>query len=294
MSPEVMAIVADAGYVPLALLVLLIAKVSLDWLTPFKVDDQLSAKDNPAFGLSLTGYYLGVIVVFIGATYGEETVLLAEEGPMVAFAKDAGWALGGVLLLNLSRLILDKVVLRHFSCRKEIVEDRNLGVGAVEFGVYLASALVIAGAVSGEIVGEGGHPAAGITTALAFYGLGQVALVILAMIYQLITRYDFHAELEADNAAAGVAFGGHLTAMGVLLLAATAGDFVSWEENLIKFAYYFVAALVLLVGGHYLVDFVLLPGRTLDQEIKDDRNLNAGYLEGGVLLGLAAVTFFSV
>ncbi|MCP4136688.1 MAG: DUF350 domain-containing protein [bacterium] len=268
----------EFGYIAAALLFLLIGKYTLNLLTPFKVDDELSEKDNPAFGLSVAGYYLAIIIVFIGAIIGE-----GKSGQPIwkEFGMDFAWAAIGILLLNIARIVTDKIIFKSFSTRKEIIEDRNSGMGAVEFGVYISSGLVLAGAISGD----GG----GILTALAFFGLGQLGLIISAWIYQLLTRYNFHEEIEKDNVAAGVAFGGNCIAVGIILVRGTAGAFVSWEENLLRFGWYFLCAILLMLLGRFFIDWVLLPKRTLRQEIVEDRNINAGYLEGGVLIGLAMV-----
>jgi len=270
-----------SAYIALAMLLLGIAKFALDYLTPFSVDDQLSAKDNPAFGVSLIGYYLGTLIVYIGVTQGEVPEALAMHW---ALAIDFAWAVGGIVLLNGSRVVLDKLVLGEFSTRKELIEDRNVGMGAVEFATYIATALIIAGAMSG---GGGG-----ILTALAFFGLGQVTLIVLSFVYQKLTPYDFRAEIERDNVAAGVAYAGNIICVGVVLMRGTAGDFISWKYNLVEFGWYAAAALGILTIGRFAIDALLLPGRTLKQEIVDDRNVNAGYLEGGVLVGLAGVIAF--
>lgn len=57
---------AGLVYVGLGIIILLVAKVVQDLITPYKINDQLSNKDNLALGLSITGYYFGVIVVFLG------------------------------------------------------------------------------------------------------------------------------------------------------------------------------------------------------------------------------------
>ena len=271
----------EIAYVLAAIAILFFGKLTLNLLTPFKIDDELSAKDNPAFGLSITGYYLGILIIFIGASL----VFGAEPASPAPIWKDLpvtlGWAALGVGLLNVARVVTDKLILKAFSTRKEIIEDRNVGMGAVEFGIYVGSALVLAGAVSGR----GG----GVQTALAFFALGQMGLICVAWIYQRTTRYDFADEIEKDNVAAGVAFGGNCIAVGIVLMRGTAGDFLSWSENLLQFGWYFICAVILLLLGRFAIDFVLLPRRTLHQEIVEDRNINAGYLEGGLLMGLAAV-----
>ncbi|MEM7260363.1 MAG: DUF350 domain-containing protein [Planctomycetota bacterium] len=267
-----------ASVVLLAFVMLLVSKICLDFLTPFKLDDQMTAKDNPAFGVSLVGYYIGILIIIAGATQGEGL----EDIPFWRqLLIDAGWAAGGIALLNVSRLLLDKVALPKFSVRKELIEDRNVGMGAVEFGVYIGSSLVIAGAINGE----GGD----VLTALTFWALGQVSLIALVLVYEKVTPYSFHEQLEKDNLAAGLAFAGNAIAMGVVLLKGSTVPFVSYQDNLLEFAYYFTAALVLVVIGRWAIDLVLLPGRTLTQEIVEDQNVNAGFLEGGLLIGFAGV-----
>ena len=56
-------------YVALGIVVLAIAKLVQDFLTPYRINDQLSHRDNHALGLSITGYYLGVIIAFIGVVH---------------------------------------------------------------------------------------------------------------------------------------------------------------------------------------------------------------------------------
>ena len=47
--------------------------------------------------------------------------------------------------------------------------------------------------------------------------LGQLALIAFAWIYNRITPFDIHDEIEKDNEAAGVSFGGALTAVGIVI-----------------------------------------------------------------------------
>lgn len=283
-------LLVDLSYVVLALLVLLLAKLALGFLTPYDTDDELTGKDNPAFGVSILGYYLGVLIVFLGAIYQDPSLSEGEDVVLDHFLVDLGvdlvWALSAVITLNVARFVLDKVVLRGFSVRDEILRDRNTGMGAVEFGTYVSAGLIVAGAISGE-GGEG--VAGGLATTLGFLGLGLLCLVLFALGYQRLVGYDLVAELEADNPAAGLAYGGNLIALGIVLMRGSAGSFTTWAEHLERFAFYAVMGLFLVVVARRVIDGAFLTGRTLQQEIAEDRNVNAGYLEGGLLIGLAAV-----
>ena len=52
-------------YVGIGLVVLGIGKLVQDFLTPYRINDQLRTKDNVALALSITGYYLGIVIVFV-------------------------------------------------------------------------------------------------------------------------------------------------------------------------------------------------------------------------------------
>ncbi|MEE9189369.1 MAG: DUF350 domain-containing protein, partial [Candidatus Neomarinimicrobiota bacterium] len=122
---------------------------------------------------------------------------------------------------------------------------------AVQLGSYIASGLVIAGSIHGE----GG----GIGTVIVFFILGQVALVFFAWIYNLITSYDIHEEIEMDNVAAGVAFGGTLIAVGILLMKGASGNFISWKHNLSVFGVDVILIFLLLPAVRYFFDRLLIP-----------------------------------
>jgi len=277
-----------AAFVVLGLVVLTLAKIAKDFLTPFKLDEELTQKDNPALGLSVTGYYLGVIIVFLGvlqegeAADVEYTLSAMSHDLLVVFL----YSLGGIVLLNLSRVIVDRCILPKFSTTKEIIKDKNVGTGAVEFGNYVTSGLIIAGAFNGQ----GGGP----DTALVFFFLGELGLILFGWIYQLLTKYDIHAEIEKDNAAAGVALAGNLIGIGIVLCKGLKGDFLGWAENISVFIVYAVAGTLLLFLVRWVADLFMLPGATFDEEIARDQNINAAWIESAVVIGSASIIFFSL
>lgn len=268
----------DGAFVGLALFLLFVARLVKSMLTPFDLKEQMTAKDNPAVGISVAGYYVGVLIVMMGPlmTPSEAAVPLWQD-----LAVTGGYAVLGIVLLSLSRAIIDRVLLRSFDTVKELIEDRNVGTGAVQMGAYVASGLMVAGA----LYGQGGGP----HTALIMYALGQIGLLLYGWIYRLICRYDIHAEIEKDNVAAGVSLGFNLIAIGIVLMRGVGGDFLAWDVSLVKLGLTFVIGVVMLIVLRFLVDLILLPGVSLRDEIVKDRNLNAAWVEGATLTGIIAV-----
>ena len=269
----------DLAYIGMALLLLVVARFIKDLMTPYRMREEMTARDNPALGMSVAGYYLAVLAICMGPLMTPAADL---EAPLWKdLVATAGNTALGIVLLNAARIIVDKVLLPDFSTVKEIVEDRNAGMGAVEMGAYIASGLVIAGALHGQ----GGGP----DTALAIFFVGQVLLVVYGRLYRLVCRYDIHQQIESDNVAAGVAFGLNLVAMGVILMKAVGGEFKGWETHLPQIGIYAGLGMVFLLLARVLVDYLLLPGVRIRDEIVDDRNMNAAWVEGVVLTGMAGL-----
>lgn len=264
----------------LFMFIILLSKMVNDWLTPFSVDEELTLKDNVAFAISIGGYLTATTIVFVGAMTGP------SKGIFQDLLLVGGYSILGIGLLNISRYINDSCILYKFSNVKEIITDRNEGTGAVQFGSYVASGLIVAGSISGE----GG----GILTAVAFFVLGQVALIGFTWIYNVITPFDVHDEIEKDNVAAGIAFGGALIALGFILMKGASGNFISWSHNLKKFALDALLIFLLLPIVRIFFDKIIIPKSDLNHEIKNDRNIGAGFLEAMVMIGFSVVLYFSM
>ena len=293
---------AGLVYVALGIVVLLAAKVIQDLITPYKINDQLSNKDNSALGLSITGYYFGVIVVFLGALYQPVTAVTDIawwEQFDGAFGLDVLevflYSIAGIVVLNVARVLVDRFVLFKFDTEKEIVEDRNTGTGAVELGVYVAVGLVIAGAIAGTGAdGDSVSVADSVIRSVAFLVLGMLVLAAYTLFYQVVTPFDVHEEIEKDNTAVGVALGGNLVAIGIVAFKSIFGEFVGWGESIAAFLTFAVLGFVLLYVVRMVVDFVLLPGTRVSHELAVDRNVGAAFIESAVVVSAALILYFAI
>ena len=278
-------------YVALGLGILTLGKILRDLLTPYRIDEQVTKKKNLAVSLRLSGYLIGIILVFLGALYQP---LLVSSVDGLGFNREFGedvlevflYSLAGIAALNVVRILVSRLVLYKFDLEKEILEDQNVGAAAVEFGTYIATALLIAGAASGE----GGGP----DVALAFFGLGLVALMLFALFYQITTPFDIHKEIEGDNAAVGVALGGNLIAMGLVTFKAVFGSFDGWSEAIAAFITFAVVGFLLLFVLRLMIDFLLLPKVKVSNELAAERNVGVALIEGAVVISASLILFFAI
>lgn len=277
---DLAAVAKDAAMLALFIVLFLIAKVVKRALTPYDIDKELTGDDNVAQAVALAGYYIGFTIIFCGAylgpTYGWWQDLLLV----------AGYTLLGLVLLNVSRKINGRFLLHRMSVVAEIRDQHNPAAGAVLAGNFVASGLIVAGAIHGE----GGGP----LTALVFYALGQAALVVFGLFYEWLTPYAIQEEVDRGNLAAGLGFGGSLVAIGLVIMAGVGGDFVGWGYNLGVLAINIVGVFVYLFLVRLFFDRVLLTGADLNREIATDRNVGAGVLELALAVSFAAVLFFLI
>ena len=280
-------------YVALGIGILVIAKIAQDLASPYKIGYQLSHKDNVALALSIAGYYFGVIAVFLGALFQPFGSTVIADGNL-GFTTDYWqgvlevfiYALVGIFVLNVSRIIVDKLVLYRFSTEEEIIEQHNVGTGAVEFAVYVAIGLIIAG----SIAGEGGGP----ENSVAFFGLGLATLIIYTLFYEMTTSFEIHDEIENNNAAVGVALAGNLIAIGIVTFKAVFGDFVNWTDSLAGFFTFAVIGFAVLLIVRLVADFVLFPGVRIANELVADQNLGVAFIEGATVISVSLILFFAI
>jgi len=261
-------ILAGFVYLVVVLVLLAVGKWAYDALhRRFVLRVELLEKDNLALAVTVAGYYLGLVIVLGGVVSGPASISLLDD--VIGLAIYGGLA---IVLLNLSAWVNDRLVFSRFDNEREIVEDRNVGVGILEGANYVAVGLITAGAMSGE---------GGMASGLVFWVTGLAALVVAGVLYDRITSYDLHDRIEAGNVAVAVAFAGVLVGFGNVIRLAGEGDFVSWNESLTEFGYYLVVGLALLPLVRLFADKVLLPGARLTDELVQERpNLGAGVIEG--------------
>ena len=139
----------SALYLVTMILVFYVSKKVNDWVMPFNMDEQLTDIDNKAVALSFGGYLLGVGIILSGVLTGDSMITPSDNSKRDLFfdlLNTLTWCAVGIGLLQIARWVNDKFLLRRFDNIKELITDRNIGTGAVEFGSLVGSALIVTSA----------------------------------------------------------------------------------------------------------------------------------------------------
>lgn len=224
-----------------------------------------------ALSLRQSGLFLGSAIALFGVIHG------SSRGYLMDLQLTAGYGIFATLAIIASLFINNKLILPRMNNKNEILGN-NLAVGISEFGTAVGTGLIMMGAMTGD---------GSLLTAVVFFLLGQVMLVFISYIYELITPYSVVDAVKNNNLSAGIMLGGVQIAMGVLLSHAVAGDFVDWSHDLTAFAISAVSGVVLIaLIFNKFVDKIFLPNININEEIKE------GSHEGDIIL--AAVVKISL
>ena len=271
-----------AIYLVLVTVILWLAKLTNQAFAGYSLNDQITKKDNKAVAVSFAGFLLSLCLVIHGiltAPHNIEPLEVGQSTLISELSSTAIWSAIACILLLVSRIFNDKVIFPKFSNKNELVTDKNIGMGAAQAGSYIATALVIRAILSDE---DSHSFATELAATIVWFAITQALLFIFCFLYQKSTRFNLHAEIERDNAAAGVALGGNLIAFGLLL-----EFFVKSYDSLVALAIWGIAATFLLIIIRFILDKVLLTGGQLDQEIRQDQNWGAALIEVSMAVGVS-------
>ena len=248
----------------------------------FDFDDELTARDNPAFGIYFAGFVVGLTIALVGTI---STLAADWLGNLISIGVNG---VLGILLLHLGILVNDRLILYRFNDKKEIIEDHNAGVAFVYVGSFLASGLMI----NGVLTGESDSLLFMVRDILFYWLVGQAILVFGGWVFQRITHYDALAAIEQDNTAAGLCFGAFLAAQGAIARMSLVGTTSDILPELINVLVYALLGTLLLCIGRLVADKVMLPSSSLDHEVAQDANTGAAAVVAATFAAIALLLAF--
>ncbi len=246
---------------------------------------ELADKDNFAFGIGLAGMTLGVAIMLGGVAEGDFAASVEEEASALVV-----YAVLGLALMWLTRLIFDRVSIPAFSVKAEI-RNGNVPIAIVEAGNVLATAVM----VRAVIQWSEGSLAAALVAVVAGYVVTQVILTGTTW-YRvwLFARRNagkrFQDVVQEGNTALALRFAGFQ--MGVALAVTAAAQVVEYApggdpivQALIWGACSVVLAAILIALSLLAERFVL---RRIDvsEEVDRQRNIGVALTEVAVYAGI--------
>lgn len=262
-----------------------------DWTTPFQFKIDLTEKDNPALGVNLMGYVIGLTLLLGGA--------VSTGSGDIPHPLDIGiFGLLAIVLLRIGATIADKLILPTFSVWKEIIEDRNVGTAFVTASVFIATGTILKGALTGD----SSSIFMGILTTIEYFIFSQVLMIIAAFLYVKSIKYKHedgktltvYQELQdRDNPAVGLSFGGFMIGVSIIVSAAIEGNDITSFDDLVRALSVLTLSSGLGIGSLLLVrpftDKAVFPYASMNSEVGEQQNLAIGGINAAFYVGFGLI-----
>jgi uncharacterized membrane protein YjfL (UPF0719 family) len=258
-------------YMAIVFVFLYIVKKIADGITRFDDDAAIEMEGNVAVALRRFGLYLGFCTAMAGIMSGGLSKL-----ELTFFLMDGAIA---TVIFFAANYLNDYVIIPGVR-NNDLIRAGNVPTGMVEAGSFIATGVLLNGAFSGDV--------GNFLTAIVFFLLGQIMLVIAVRLHQTIYRFDVTAAVLEGNVSAGLSVAGLLVAYSFILRTSITGDFAGWVESLTFFAMTAAAGIFCLLLFQRLADVLFLPKTKISEQIKSG-NMAAMILVQGLTIALALV-----
>jgi uncharacterized membrane protein YjfL (UPF0719 family) len=245
---------------------------------------QLTEKDNPAFGISMAGVVIAVTIMLTGTIYGNP-----EQSIIDTLISTGLYGLLGIGLMSLSRLIFDDLAMPKLSVREQILKG-NIAAGLVDAGNVIATAIIIRAVMMWVEY----NTVDGIKAVIVGYLISQALLS--GVTYLRIKAFahlhggkSLQSLLEKGNVAVALRFSGRR--IGSALAISAAANTLLYELSnfftlLVAWVLISVIAVALLQLLSYLADRVIMAKINVEDEVIRQKNVALGAVQGTIYFAL--------
>ncbi|MDP5215285.1 DUF350 domain-containing protein [Pseudoalteromonas tunicata] len=251
------------------------------WVSNLHANDEITEKDNFAFGLSFAAGLAGLAIVITGISSGAFADSFLQEATQML-----GYGLIGILLIKLGHFFQDKVALKKVSLHDEIIKG-NITAALVDFGHVISVAIVIRSALI-WVLTEGWH---GLPIVIAAFIIGNICMLLISQYrVQLYKRTNRNGDclqqaILDNNIAVGIRYAGFLIGSALALTAAT-GIAPYMADNInASLIYWTVSALGSLIAFiilHLVMIKIILAGKDISDEVNRQKNIGVATISAAI------------
>lgn len=245
--------------------------------------DELFIKDNPAFGISMSGVALGITIMLSGTIYGDPARSIQDTVIAVGL-----YGLIGIVLMAVTRIIFDKFAFPQILIRQEILKG-NVAAAILDAGNVIATAVII----RAVMMWIPSNTVDGMLTLFVGFLLFQILLTAASILRLKILsmRHDtsFQDQVIKGNIAIALRFTGKrissafaITAASYLIVYESYGIYIL----LPVWACISVGVILLLSLLAAIADRVIFFGVNYNDEVINQRNIAVGLLQGIIYISL--------
>lgn len=251
------------------------------WVSNLHANDEITERDNFAFGISFAAGLVALAIVLTGVSSGAFAASLQQEALQMG-----GYGLLAIALIKLGHFFQDKVALRKVSLHDEIVKG-NVTAAVIDFGHVVSVAIVIRSALF-WVATEGWH---GIPIVIAAFIIGSIALLLVSQYrVQLFKRTNRSGDclqqaIVDGNLAVGIRYAGFLVGSALAITAASGiAPYVadSINASLVYWAISAVVCILVFIALHLITIKIILSGCDISDEVNRQKNIGVASISAAV------------
>ncbi len=256
----------------------------LGMLAGVNTTNELSQKDNYAFGVVFAGG-AGAIALILAAAVGGE----AEVEFFVEAINVMTYAVAGIALLKIGSIVNDVVMFHQISLKKAISEH-NISAGIVQASNLVALGLLLNSAIN-WVESENWE---GILPVLLVFATSQIILLVVTRLRAFIYSRRHPGEnlqtaIVDGNPALAIRFAGHV--FGTTLAVGAAGHLVEYihaDPAMSAVAWGSVALVLALVlsGLSFIARKAILAKIDVVEEVDNQQNVGIAFIEAAIFISI--------
>lgn len=249
--------------------------------------EELSEKDNAAFGISMAAAVVSIAIMLTGILSGE-----ASSDPINEAINMLIYGIAGIVLMWLTRILFDRFSFPHLSIHDELMKG-NVSASIVDAGNMIATAIVLRAVIN--------WVTADLVQAMMAIGSGYIisqVLMVLATLYRakvFVSRHpegSLHQEIENGNTALALRFVGYR--IGIALAVTGAAGVVNFSAD----TFYMSVAVwgcvslmlfIILTFFAIITRLAILPGIDVADEVDNQKNIAIGVVEGAIYIAIGCL-----
>ncbi|KPH56830.1 DUF350 domain-containing protein [Pseudoalteromonas sp. NEC-BIFX-2020_002] len=251
------------------------------WVSNLHANDEITERDNFAFGISFAAGLVALAIVLTGVSSGSFAATLQQEALQMT-----AYGLLAITLIKLGHFFQDKVALRKVSLHDEIVKG-NVTAAVIDFGHVVSVAIVIRSALF-WVATDGWY---GLPIVIAAFVIGSIVLLLVSQYrVQLFKRTNRSGDclqqaIVDGNLAVGIRYAGFLIGSALAITAATGiapyvADNIS--ASLLYWAVSAMISLLVFIVLHLITIKIILSGCDISDEVNRQKNVGVAAISAAV------------
>jgi uncharacterized protein (DUF1778 family) len=249
--------------------------------------EELSRRDNFAFGISIAGSVTALGIVLSGAVSGGVADTITNEVIGMSL-----YGLIGLLLINVGRVLHDKLSLNLIN-KAALIQQQNSSVALVDAAALIATAIII----RAVLIWAEGMDLMTLVAILSGFFVSQIILLAVTRLrerqYSKVNQGEpLQKALANGQLAIAVRHMGYL--IGTALAVSTASQLLIYDPNsmLVNLSGWLAIAIVLTLLLHLtslIAKKIILAGINLTQEVDHQENIGVASIEMMVTIVIALI-----